>query len=400
MIKNQRPYQYAYSKTHSNLISLFVGCAAKTAGILALEGSAFLKKECVKGNEKVARAALEKIFEKPQSDFSAKPLLPTDERIDLSVIIPVYNAQNYIDACMESILKQKTGYSVEIIAVNDSSTDATAEKLDKYRTFPNVKIIDLKDGGSAAKARNEGLLHASGENVMFVDSDDLLPQSAIDILMRKMDKSSADIIQGSWQYIDERGEKGLFQKYAEKEYTGRAALERFDLPGMPWGKIYKRKLFEDIRFPSYYTCFEDAVIHFFVFGKAAKTVSVGDNVYYWRKHRDSLTRKSQNSAKALQSLWIAEEMIEKDTVRAQSCDEMFAMCVIGQLSNFCYANVAQLDSETKKNIFILCCDLYKKALPNFNPRKLPYAMRVGAKALRKNRFDLWTKQGKFYQLIR
>ena len=130
------------------------------------------------------------------------PLAIEDGSVDVSVIIPAYNAEKYIILCVDSVLGQKTAARVEVIVVNDNSGDKTMERLLKYSGEERVLLVDKKDGGSAAKARNEGLLHAKGRYIMFLDSDDFLPSGAIETLYGAITKSGADICQGGWRYIE------------------------------------------------------------------------------------------------------------------------------------------------------------------------------------------------------
>ncbi len=158
-------------------------------------------------------------------------------------------------------------------------------------------------------------------------------------------------------------------------------MGRFDLPGVPWGKIYKRELFEKIRFPKGYICFEDTIIHFLVFRTARRVVSIADNVYMWRKNPTGITENSQNSARAIQSYWIMEELGKIDEELKLPHDDMYALSLTCQLSNFCYANVSGMSEEIKKSIFTICCENYENALKNCGCKKLPYAVRLGARAL-------------------
>lgn len=401
MTENQRPYQYMYSKTHNRPLSLAVGLSAKLVGIgccalLSAFGGEYVGCECVD----TVRSEIEKIYPKPAFARCDYVLKPTDESVDVSVIVPAYNAERFICGCVDSILEQRTNYSVQVIVVNDNSSDGTLSRLEKYRGCGNVKIIDLRNGGSAASARNEGLKHASGKYVMFADSDDMLLPNAVETLLREAFETDTDIVQGGWQYMTADGAHGDRVHYARMIYSGKNASGRFELPGMPWGKIYKRELFEKICFPQNYTCFEDAVIHFLIFRKADKVAAVTENIYLWRKNPAGITFTSQSTAKALQSYWIVEDMLETDAILDLPHDDIFAQCMIGQLSNFCYANVAGMEKTIQKNVFAMCCVLYEKYLHGFDCGAMPYALRLGAKALRDKRFDLWATQGKYYQLIR
>ncbi|MFR9067499.1 MAG: hypothetical protein ACLVJH_11955 [Faecalibacterium prausnitzii] len=102
------------------------------------------------------------------------------------------------------------------------------------------------------------------------------------------------------------------QRYPAAVYAGAAAPERFELPGMPWGKVYRRELFAQVRFPAYYTCFEDAIIHFLVFRLAKTVASVPEMVYLWRKNPKGLTATSQHHPAAVQSYWIMEQLAVQD----------------------------------------------------------------------------------------
>lgn len=401
MIKNQRAYQLIYSKTHSRTLAYAVGICAKVCGICLCELTAWLDKEYVSESDITsAHARLERIYPKPKQDSAPPPLLPMDESVDVSVIIPAYNAEEYINACVDSVLRQSAKCSVEIIIVNDNSTDTTMQCLEKYSSNRAVQIIDFKNGGNAAKARNEGILHCRGRYIMFVDSDDRLPRGAIEALMCAIENTASDIACGGWQYIDGVDAQGLYQGYATAVYDGKNRLTSLELSGVPWGKLYKMELFENVRFPSEYTCFEDAAIHFLVFRSATRITSISENVYYWRKNPNGLTQTSQNRAKALQSYWIVEQMLAEDERIGLAHDDMLAACLIGQLSNFCYVNISGINSDVQKSVFALCCDLYQKHLAKFDFGSLPYALKVGARALRERRYDLWVKQGKLYQLIR
>lgn len=403
MIRNQRPYQLMYFKTGNRPVSLAVALCARICGRLGfLVGG--LRRQEIKPQDSLekTRKSLEELCPKPESDAPEwKPMADLDPAVDLSVIVPAHNAEKYIETCVDSILNQKGDYRIQVILVNDGSTDRTAEILENYRGLANVGIIDLHEGGSASRARNEGLLHAVGRYLMFVDSDDKLRPHAVEALMRTAEQEDADVVQGGWQYMDEAGIYGNIQIYEEMRYTARHRADCLDLPGMPWGKVYKRELFEKIRFPSNYTCFEDTIIHFLVFRKAKTIVSIRENVYLWRKNFSGITSTSQGRPSAVQGYWIVEEMLERDRILGLPHDQMFFESLTMQLSNYCYANLSGLEEAGKQEVFQLCCALYQKYQIECEKEigKMAYAIRCGAKALQMNRYDLWCNQGRLFQLM-
>ena len=176
-----------------------------------------------------------------------------------------------------------------------------------------------------------------------------------------------------------------------------AAPERFELPGMPWGKVYRRELFAQVRFPAYYTCFEDAIIHFLVFRLAKTVASVPEMVYLWRKNPKGLTATSQHRPAAVQSYWIMEQLAVQDAALGLPHDALYRCTLTLQLSAFCYATVSGLPPETQQAVFRLCCALYAKALPQEGA--LPRRARWGARALRQQDFGLWCRYGRRFQLL-
>lgn len=132
----------------------------------------------------------------------------------------MHNGEKDLKQCLNSILAQECGSTVEIIAVNDNSTDSSGDILEEYANWGEVRRVELtkETGGSAAKARNAGILQAKGEYLLFVDCDDVLLPGAISALLQKAQQTGADIVQGGWQYLDGDGKFGAAQRFAEHIY--------------------------------------------------------------------------------------------------------------------------------------------------------------------------------------
>ena len=317
----------------------------------------------------------------------------------LSVIVPVYNGEATIAACLDSILQQDTDCTVQLIVVDSDSTDGTAAVLERYRAQPGVVLCNCIAPRSAAAARNEGLRHAVGRWLMFVDSDDLLLPGAIRTLLEAAQRLDADVVQGGWQYLDGDGKFGAAQRFAEHIYEKRTAYDCLDLPGTPWAKLYRRSLFDEIRFPAGYTCFEDAVIHFLIFPAAEKIASISQVVYAWRRNANGITFTSQGTKKAVQAYWIVEELLEQHRRIKQPWDELFYRNLTLQLSNYCYVCVAGLTEEEKQGVFACCCLLYQKNAGDYEAKHAPFAVRTAHRALMTSEYGLWKLQGKWFPLI-
>ena len=131
----------------------------------------------------------------------------------ISVIIPSYNCEKTIRQSIDSVLSQ-TGAEIEIIVVNDGSTDNTEKILEEYNG--KIKIITIENNG-VANARNTALQNATGDYIMFVDADDMLADGAIKEITSEISKTGADIVRFEYITIDENNKKTLtdnrFTKY-------------------------------------------------------------------------------------------------------------------------------------------------------------------------------------------
>lgn len=123
----------------------------------------------------------------------------------ISVIVPIYNAENYIKRVVESLLKQTTD-EIEIILVDDGSTDQSLMICNRYDSIENVTVIHKENGGICS-ARNIGLQHAKGKYISFVDADDFMDETAYEKIIKCLIKTNADILDFGWRYISETGEK-------------------------------------------------------------------------------------------------------------------------------------------------------------------------------------------------
>ena len=148
--------------------------------------------------------------------------------MDVSVIVPVHNGERFLRACLDSILHQNTTRRLQVLAVEDGSTDGSGAILAEYARQGGVTVLHPEQGGSAARARNTGLARAVGRWVLFVDCDDCLLPDAVETLLAAQARTGADIVQGGWQYCDEAdtcgGEVHCFDKtcgiFVAQKYNG------------------------------------------------------------------------------------------------------------------------------------------------------------------------------------
>lgn len=211
----------------------------------------------------------------------------------ISVIIPCYNAEKTVEKCLKSVIQQLFT-DLEIIIVDDGSTDSTLKICEEFQNKDErIKIITQTNYG-VSKARNEGVKLATGEYVCFVDSDDWVEPNYCSELLNLLVTENADISIIEASYEDESGQV-IFEKPTSKEnvFEGKRALilllEDQVIQSHPWGKLYKTKYLKDISFPENLKCFEDYSTLFKIFDKAEKVVRSDEKLYHYIQLEDSLS---------------------------------------------------------------------------------------------------------------
>lgn len=217
----------------------------------------------------------------------------------ISVIVPIYNREKYLRTCLDSIVNQSYK-NLEIILVDDGSTDDSVTICEEYATDDlRIKIIRQENQGVAA-ARNAGLRQAAGQYVGFVDSDDWLDKRAYEILVKNLESTQADVSVGS--YVREyRGRSDELSAGEElntiKCYDSpKDILEQLtDAAGFfncfIWNKLYKSSVIGEIRFNEKARMSEDYAFNWEVFKNVKKAVFSQFPVYHYRNYNESLTRR-------------------------------------------------------------------------------------------------------------
>lgn len=237
-----------------------------------------------------------------------KPVRSKDIKYDVSIIVPVYNAELHLKECIESLLQQKTEYLYEVICVNDGSNDNSLKILQDLSEDKKIAVINQKNGG-ASKARNAGMRAARGRFFLFVDADDILPEEAIDILVKSAQKSNADIVQGNIAKCNNNGEIYHVNQYKAGNLNGLLEYCNCNMSGTSWGRLYKRELWDDIDFFDGYA-YEDAIVWCNVYPKCQKMIYESQMVYIFRSQDNSLFKRQNNSAKCLDAVWIIDECVD------------------------------------------------------------------------------------------
>ena len=175
-----------------------------------------------------------------------------EKQVKISVIVPVYNAMQWLDACVGSVLNQ-TFQDFELILVNDGSTDGSGDVCDRYATGDNrIKVIHKTNGYGAGEARNVGLLEAKGEFVVFLDSDDQMKPWMLERMYTLQKSADYDLVIGGYVFLEEKGKIGPAFGLDDTEIIGNEKVIDYfvryypdGLIGYPWNKLYRRQIIVD-----------------------------------------------------------------------------------------------------------------------------------------------------------
>ena len=229
----------------------------------------------------------------------------------ISIIVPVYKVENYLDKCVESILNQ-TEKGFELILVDDGSPDNCPKICDKYLLKDSrVKVVHKENGG-LSDARNAGIKEAIGEWLSFIDSDDFIAPDMIENLLSNAENENADIaICDAVLFKD--GENPSFTDSTEKKVMdsigaqGKMINERL-FSVNTWNKIYKKSLFDDIVFPKG-RLYEDLATTYKLLDKSKKVVYINGKKYAYLQRATSIMGQTGYKMKA-DKVEIVAEMID------------------------------------------------------------------------------------------
>ncbi len=226
----------------------------------------------------------------------------------LSIIIPIYGVEKYLNKCLDSIYSQATN-ECEIILVDDQSPDKCGEICDEYKAkYPNITTVIHQENMGLGGARNSGMEIAKGEYLYFIDSDDYIPEGAVKTLLDAIEKYSADVYVFPFRLVDEeendlgvcRDEQPTFTPLCPKE-------TKSIITGYPnaWNKVAKASLYKDngIIFPSR-VWYEDIRTTPKMFSKAEKVVYLEKDMYNYLQREGSI----MNNAKVDRNVEIVEAL--------------------------------------------------------------------------------------------
>jgi len=267
----------------------------------------------------------------------------------ISVIVPIYNVEDYLNRCVDSIINQ-TYKNLEIILVDDGSPDNCPQMCDDYaKKDSRIKVVHKENGG-LSDARNAGMEVATGEYVSFIDSDDYISLDFYETLMQTMLENNSDIIECS---VVKFYENGKFDEYSDDLKV--ANYETVDALGglidenpfrqHVWNKLYKSSVALDIPY-AVGKLNEDEFWTYQVFGKANKVTKINKTMYYYFQRSGSIMGNGYNIKRldALEGKMNRQAYIEKNfpTLATKAKVDLYGSCM------FAYQSVLKFMSGNDK----------------------------------------------------
>ena len=222
----------------------------------------------------------------------------------ISIIVPVYNVESYLPRCIDSILAQ-TYTDFELILVDDGSPDNSGAICDEYAAKDSRIRVIHKENGGVSSARNTGLDFASGKYISFVDSDDVVHPQMYEILLSVLQNTQSGFSACSVQKIPENYNFSVFDTHltpnSHEFYSSKEVINQYiyrfygKLTAYIYNKLYRKELFDHLRFDTKYSIYEDEMVALELIESAQSIVYVPLNLYYYRQTSGSLMRKSFDS---------------------------------------------------------------------------------------------------------
>ncbi len=233
-----------------------------------------------------------------------------DKSALISIIVPIYNVEKYLDECIESILKQ-TYAEFELILVDDGSVDSSGQKADEWSKKDSRITVIHKENGGLSSARNTGIRAANGEYLFFVDSDDYIADNCLEVLLRRSVEENADIVSCKFYNLWVNACRAETRMPSDDVVIEpNVYLERVYLYGVytiVWNKLYKRELFEGLSFEEG-RLNEDAIIIPRLIEKANRIAHSSEALYYYRRRRSGIMLGKKRETILLSAVrWAKEE---------------------------------------------------------------------------------------------
>lgn len=284
----------------------------------------------------------------------------------LSIIVPVFNAEKYLERCIKSILNQ-TYNNLEIILVNDGSTDKSLDICDFFAKVDSRISLISKINGGVASARNKGLEIASGEYIGFVDSDDHIDKYMYEKMVREAMIKEADIIECGYLTSDEEDNNKKHYQLNNQVIEGNynccySYLKNENTTNFNVNKLYKSTIVNELRYPNYKYS-EDYWFNSIAFFNCEKKVTIQDTLYVYVQNPDSAVNKQFNIKNKMDVFRAAEDIYTFYEYRYPQLQSLIALYICKYVMNYFYEidkNDLKINNHYKKQMVYIFNKYYPK----------------------------------------
>lgn len=302
--------------------------------------------------------------------------------VDISIIVPIYNAEKYLNKCIDSLINQ-TKKELEFILVNDGSTDKTEEIIKSYKD-KRIKYFKNKNQG-IGKTRNFGLEKATGKYIMFLDSDDYFRIDACELLYKNAEKNQADLVICDFYKIYDSGIEEKIKLLSFKPTTLKKTPNLVNEINLaPWNKLYKKDLItkNKIKFVENLK-YEDAPFVIEAFSKAKKISKVDEYLNYYLIHGNSET--TVRDKRCFDILKIVDLIRKNATTEAYLQDEINKLTV-RIITNYTIQQRNQKEKKVGLNFIDEAFSYLEKEVPDYKNNKYYKDRSILKRTIEKSKF--------------
>lgn len=212
----------------------------------------------------------------------------------VSVIIPIYQVERYLERCIKSVINQSYK-NIEIILIDDGSTDRCPTICDEYAQEDSRIIVIHKQNGGLSSARNTGLSVCNGDYISFIDSDDYIDEHMIEVMVKKIEITNSDIVCCGFYFETDNGyfsKSSMPNLILDRSNAIDALIENTYLNHYSWNKLYKKKVFKNVYFPEG-KLFEDIRTTYKLFLNADKVCLIDEYLYHYQIRSNSIISSSK-----------------------------------------------------------------------------------------------------------
>lgn len=272
----------------------------------------------------------------------------TGEHPLISMIIPVFNSEKYIEKCLQSLTTSMCAADAEVILIDDGSTDGSGSICDEYSRNKNLVRVIRTENRGLSEARNRGISEARGEWIAFLDSDDWIEECYISVLSEAVKTYKSEIIAFGYyeEYYNKSIEKQLCQD-VESEICAGDFVQKGNYTNAVWNKIYRASLFSDVKFPSGQN-YEDVTVSFQLLEKCNSITCLPNLLIHYRRRKGSIVTSYR--MRDLMDCWTAnyQRFTEYGEKNEGYMYETTKGCIVAAASIWCWTGKGRQKPEELK----------------------------------------------------